>query len=298
MDAALFQEPRRRMIPLKDGEMAALDFGDASRPVDVVFLHANGFNAMTYRSILAPLSLSLRIVALDQRGHGLSRLPADPRGRRSWADFRDDLLAALQALGGGPMVLSGHSMGATVALLAAGDRPEAAKSLVLFEPVILSRWASFYARAPWASGALRRRMTLARNAERRRRIFDSAAEAFASYRGRGAFKTWPETMLADYVSAGFRTRPDGCVELACPPAWEASNYAAQANNPWAAFRKLEAPVSVYRGEHHSTCRLGSGPRVGGRGGELQLYTVAGTSHFLPMERPDVVRDALLDAAGV
>src|SRR5579875_3441678 len=72
MDAALFQEPRRRMIPLKDGEMAALDFGDASRPVDVVFLHANGFNAMTYRSILAPLSLSLRIVALDQRGHGLS----------------------------------------------------------------------------------------------------------------------------------------------------------------------------------------------------------------------------------
>ena len=46
----------------------------------------------------------------------------------------------------------------------------------------------------------------------------------------GAFKTWPETMLADYVAGGFVEQPEGKVELACAPVWEASNYAAQAHD--------------------------------------------------------------------
>ena len=70
MDAARFQEPRRRMIPIRspwgDGEVSVLDFGDASRPVDVVFAHANGFNAQTYRALLAPLSASLRIIEIGR----------------------------------------------------------------------------------------------------------------------------------------------------------------------------------------------------------------------------------------
>ena len=50
--------------------MSLLDFGDPKRPVDLVFVHANGFNALTYRTLLAPLSGSLRIWAPDLRGHG------------------------------------------------------------------------------------------------------------------------------------------------------------------------------------------------------------------------------------
>ena len=88
MDAAVFQEPRRRFIaidsPAGAGEMAALDFGPPDRAIDVVFLHANGFNALTYRSILGPLAAGLRVLAIDQRGHGASRLEARPEGRRSW----------------------------------------------------------------------------------------------------------------------------------------------------------------------------------------------------------------------
>jgi len=79
------------------GEMAALDFGPEDRPYDVIFLHANGFNALTYRSILGPLAAGLRVLAIDQRGHGESRLAAKPEGRRSWKDFRDDLRALIAA---------------------------------------------------------------------------------------------------------------------------------------------------------------------------------------------------------
>ena len=284
------------MIRLHDGEMAALDFGDGARPVDVVFAHANGFNAMTYRSILGPLSLSLRILAVDLRGHGASRLPAEPKGRRSWRDLRDDLIAVLDVVGDHPLVLAGHSMGATASLLASAERPRGIKGLVLLDPVILPRSAVAVAKIPWLSWLVWRRTRLVQGALQRRSVFESAGAAFQAYRGRGAFRTWPEIMLADYVAAGFHNRADGQVELNCTPAWEASNFAAQAHDPWAALRRAAFPVEIIRAEHNSTCHLLAGDRLLRRQPNVHLATVEGTTHFLPMERTDVVRDALLNAA--
>jgi pimeloyl-ACP methyl ester carboxylesterase len=295
MDAAMFQEPRRRMIRLPDGEMAALDFGDERRAVDVVFLHATGFNAMTYRSILAPLSPGLRVLAVDQRGHGASRLPAAPGKLRSWKPYRDDLLALLNALAGPPPVLAGHSMGATVALLAGAARPAAVSGLVLFEPVVMSRWRMIAAHLPGGAKALRQQ-PLAVGAAKRRSVFDSVEDAFASYKGRGAFKTWSDIMLADYIAGGFRERDDGKVELACAPEMEAAIFANHCHNPWAAAARVRAPMQVFRAETGSTCNIGVGDGFFSGNRRARLFTVAGTTHFLPMERPDVVRDALLDAA--
>jgi pimeloyl-ACP methyl ester carboxylesterase len=296
LDAALFHDPRRRMIAIRDGEIAALDFGDAARPVDVVFLHANGFNAMTYRSILGPLSLSMRILACDLRGHGASKLPADAaEPRRSWSLFRDDLLAVLETLGDRTPVLSGHSLGATTALLAAAAAPERAKSLVLFEPVILTRPAAAIARLPWTAGRSWRRLPIAATAAKRRSVFASARDAFQAYQGRGAFRTWPEIMLADYLAGGLKERSDGAVELSCAPAWEAANFAAQDNDARGALRRFRAPVKVFRAESHSTCGLRRPGGSGRRKPHLQVASIPGTTHFLPMERPDLVRDALLDA---
>jgi pimeloyl-ACP methyl ester carboxylesterase len=285
------------MIPIKspwgDGEMAVLDFGDPDRPVDVVFLHANGFNALTYRALLAPLSASLRLVAPDLRGHGETRLRAAPDGRRSWNDFRDDLCALLDVLGGPPVTLAGHSMGGTVALLAAEKRPERVSNLALFDPVIWSPLATRVMHLPGARLLAHARIPLVRAAARRRSRFDSRQAAFQAYRGRGAFATWPETVLADYVAGGFHERPDGGVELACAPAWEASNFAAQANGTWRALDRVDRPVSMLRAERGSTCRVRDAfPR---RRSNVQVETVAG-GHFFPMERPDLVRDAILDAA--
>ncbi len=45
---------------------------------------------------------------------------------------------------------------------------------------------------------------LAEGALRRRSDFPSREAALAAYRGRGAFRTWPEAPLADYVADGFR----------------------------------------------------------------------------------------------
>src|SRR5438876_6866262 len=121
MDGAQALSPRRFRVALEGrgpGEMAYLDFGPSSRPVDVLFLHANGFNALTYRSILTPLAGEMRIIAADQRGHGTSTLATVTEGRTDWYEFRDDLLALLAALDLTNVVLTGHSMGGTASNLA------------------------------------------------------------------------------------------------------------------------------------------------------------------------------------
>ncbi len=295
MDAAVFGEPRRRMIRLPDGDMAALDFGDADRPVDVVFLHATGFNAQTYRSILAPLSASLHILAVDQRGHGRSTLPADPSKLFSWKVYRDDVAALLATLKGPPPVLAGHSMGGTVAILAAGRRPETSRGLVLFDPVIMPRLMALGARLPWAARRLARRIPIAEAAARRRPGFDSEDAALAAYKGRGAFRTWSQTQLADYVAAAFRPRDGGGVELACSPAWEAATFAGQAHDPWRALSRVRAPVRMFRAERGSTlCASTEALRRTNR--RVDVFAVPDTSHFIPQERPDLVRESLLDMA--
>lgn len=293
MDAALLTPPRRLSVPVNNrwgaGEMSVMDFGDPKRPVDLVFVHANGFNAATYRTLLAPLSASLRIWAPDLRGHGRTTLPTPIAGRWSWADHRDDLTALIDAVDGPPVIMSGHSMGGTSSLLAAAERRDQVSGLVLFDPVIWTRpWVTAF-KFPILRG-LPSRIPLAKGALRRRRLFDSREQAVAAYRGRGAFKGWPEMMLADYISDGLIETDQGFT-LACEPEWEASNYASQSHDPWKAVRRLDRPVRILKAEHDSTCHMPADPRH-----QVTVETVAGGTHFFPMLKSDVVRDALFDAA--
>ncbi|WP_313001087.1 alpha/beta hydrolase [Brevundimonas sp.] len=292
MDALALSAPRRLTVPIENrwggGEMAVLDFGDPSRPVDLIFAHANGFNAYTYRSLLQPLSGALRIWAPDLRGHGRSQLPARPKGRRSWKDHRDDLIALLDAVEGPPVALAGHSIGGTSGLLAAAERPDRVSRLLLLDPVIWRRPMVLAMNLPLI-GRMSHRIPIVASTLKRRAVFDSREQALAAYRGRGAFKGWSDMMLADYLIDGL-VETDRGLELTCAPAWEASNYAAQAHNPWRALRRFPDVVRILKAESGSLCAVPAGASP------HQVEAVAGGGHLFPMTHPDIVREALLDAA--
>lgn len=295
MDAIRLSPPRRFSLPVDNrwgaGDMAVLDYGDPDRPVDVIFIHANGFNAMTYRSLLAPLSGSLRLWSPDLRGHGHSTLPTPTQGRRNWADHRDDLVTLLDALDGPPVVLAGHSMGATSSILAAAERPDRVSELVLFDPVVWSRLAVAAFHLPLLD-RLARRIPLVKNALKRRAVFESREQAMTAYVGRGAFRGWPEMMVADYLGDGLVQTDDGFV-LTCPPEWEASNYAAQSHDPWRALKRYGGPVRILKAQAGSTCHVPEHPRGLPN---VTVQTVEGGTHFFPMLQADVARDALFEAA--
>ncbi len=254
--------------------------GPADRPLDVLFLHANGFCASAYVPILAPLA-ELRILAVDLRGHGLTRLPT-PAPHPGWRLYADDVVALLGALGEMPRVVAGHSMGGTSALLAA---PKVA-GLVLFDPVIVS--PGDYARSARVPDD---ESPMARAALRRKPGFASREAAFAAYRGRGAFGSWPDETLRAYLEDGLTAAEDGGFVLSCAPAWEAANFASYAmDDPIAGLGSIVARVHILRAGVGSTCALAEPPGAG-----VTIETVAGSSHFLPMERGELVRKALKEA---
>jgi pimeloyl-ACP methyl ester carboxylesterase len=289
-----FAEPRRRTLAIETdagpAELAAVAFGDPRRPVDVVFLHANGFNALTYRSVLQPLGEHLHVLAVDQQGHGRSAQRTNIATRTNWLDLRDDVVALLDAVADTPVVLSGHSMGGAASLLAAAERPAKVKALALFDPVIMARETIERLESGDVSGLID--SPLALGARKRRSVFPSRAAAVQSYRGRGVFKSWSDAALIDYVHDGFRDRSDGQVELSCAPEWEASNFTSHAHDPWPAMAQIMAPVVVLRAQFESTCNLTDRSAFAPQNPNVRIETVAGATHFLPLERPELVRETL------
>ena len=135
--------------------------------------------------------------------------------------------------------------------------------------------------SPLVAGALRRRAT-----------YPNRQAAFEAYRGRGPFRTWSDAQLADYLAAGLAETETGEVGLTCTPEWEASNFRTHNYDAWAAFRESRCPIRILRAAEASTFRLEGCEDELSAGGRIAVETVPGTTHFLPMERPDLVRRTL------
>lgn len=290
-----FAGPRRDSIEIPDGRVSVLAWPkpEIVSGAAIHFAHANGFNAQTYVQLLTPLAKGRLVMASDLRGHGHSQLAADPVRMRSWMQYAHDLGELLKRLPGGPFVLGGHSMGATTSLLAAAQNPNLVRGLVLAEPVIMPSSVRWMARAAQALGFYDRVMPMAAQARRRKKHWPSIQSAFQAYRGRGAFKTWPDETLTDYLTGGLVEDPSGGgMTLACAPDWEAANYAAGPPSVTSAIAKLQAPVVLLTGGLRSTCPLPVARWLASRAKNLKWLHFPECSHFLPMERPGAVADSL------
>lgn len=282
----------RLALPLADGSLSGLSWGEPRTPPDLLFQHATGFNAQTYGPLLEPLGERHAILALDQRGHGFSALPADPEGMVDWMPYARDLIAVIDRLvpdGARPLVLAGHSMGAVVSLLAAAARPKAVRGLVLLDPVMMNPLLRLAAYTPWGRAKFRN-FGLAVAAAKRRAVFASKEEAVETYRTRKAFSTWQPGFLEAYVDGGFVVDGEG-VRLACAPAWESMTFASHRHRSWAALKSLKMPVRVLTAAHGSTV-MGGVAKIRSVQPRAVAEVVEGTSHFFPMERPDQVRAVL------
>lgn len=261
----------------------------------VHFAHATGFNAETYRALLASLDPSLDVYAMDARGHGMSRAEADPRKLRSWAPYRKDLLAFLETLEP-PVILAGHSMGGTVSAEIAARHPERVQGLVLVDPVIPPpRYVPLFAVAR-TLGLSGRLIPVSQAAARRRMHFPSKDAAIENYAGKGAFRTWPRAWIEAYIDGGTRRAADGTgVRLSCDRDWESRTFAKSSIHPLRAVAKLRCPVTLIG-------RTTDGPPLSRaacdafmrRKPDTRLVLLKDATHFIPMEHPEVVR-AEIDA---
>jgi len=113
-----------------------IDWGGSGRPL--ILLHGLASSARIWDFTAPLLSERFRVLALDQRGHGLSDMP----GSYTFDDVTGDLAAFIAALGLERPVIAGHSWGAGVALRFAADRPETPAAIALIDGGFVERSSS------------------------------------------------------------------------------------------------------------------------------------------------------------
>src|SRR4029079_11363388 len=109
-----------------------LDQGDG---IPFFFQHGLGGDAASVSDLIGVLP-GIRLLALDCRGHGLTR-PLGDIEKISFDSFADDLIALMDHLGISMAVIGGSSMGAGVALNCALRYSNRVAGLILQRPAWL-----------------------------------------------------------------------------------------------------------------------------------------------------------------
>jgi pimeloyl-ACP methyl ester carboxylesterase len=246
----------------------------------IVFSHANGFPAGTYRRLFEHWqSAGWRVVAIDKFGH-------DPRYPVSsnWPHLRDQLIDFIDTEVGGPACLVGHSLGGLLSLLAACRRPDLARALVLLDAPVVTGWRAHSLRLLKASGLIAH-VSPGRVSRSRRHEWPSRRAVAEHYGAKPLFKRWHPQVLADYIAAG-TMKNGGHTMLAFDRDVETHVYNTLPHHFGALLKRHppRCPVAFVGGTRSVEMRQAglSGTRalVGER-----LRWIEGT-HLFPMQRPD------------
>lgn len=249
----------------------------AKKRNQLIFAHATGFCAGVWRPVRELLA-DHDSTALDFRGHGAS---TSSRTVRSWWEMASDVLAVVSHHHHGPLIGVGHSMGGAALVMAELLRPGTFAALVLVEPIIFP--------GPYRRDSSHPLVALA---TRRRARFDSRPAVLDSYGSKPPFVGWHPDALAGYVEGGFVEDGEG-VRLRCAPRAEAEVFtAASAHAAWERLAEVEVPVHILYGADTDTYPSGHGEALAARFPSARAASIPGTGHFLPMERPDIVADAV------
>jgi pimeloyl-ACP methyl ester carboxylesterase len=233
----------------------------------LILIHGLACGRRMWVRQLGILSRHFRVVAYDQRGHGLSSAPDDP-ACYSPQLLALDLVGLLDHLQIEQAHIVGFSLGGGPALALAAAQPNRVRSLVLADVGAGSEnpWRSQWLAHRWCSMAQQ-----------------SSAILYEDMLRHEFYKTYANAN----ARAGFHMR----ALIAATPLVGLTHTLAQvvAKRPslfrqTALLRSIAAPTLVLRGQHDISCLRSSRLLAKTIPGAHEL-SVAGAGHMLPLERP-------------
>ncbi len=271
--------------PVLSGAAVQKQTGTTTRTrIELVFAHATGFCGACWRPVRSGLG-DFASTVFDFRGHGSSH---SDRDRRSWWEMAQDVGAVAGLISSASeeapaLVGIGHSMGGAALVMAELLNPGTFVAFVLIEPII---YGPPYVRDP--------SHPLVALALKRRQAFESRAAVRAAYGEKPPFSAWHPEALDGYVSGGSIDDGQG-TRLACRPRSEAEVFtAAGIHSAWERLSEVSVPTTILYGADTDTYAPGHAETLASRFQDASSLAVEETGHFLPMERPEVVVQAVRD----
>ena len=244
----------------------------------LLLVHATGLHGRVWTPVASGLADRFHCLAPDVRGHGES--PPSPSGDMAWEGLAADLAAVVDSVGAQPVLGLGHSLGATLLLLAEEARPGTWAGLYCIEPIGVATDAP-----PPPQPA----HPMAARAAARRDDFGSRSEARAAYAAKPPFDAVDAAALDAYVEHGFADVPGGGIRLRCRPSDEAAAFAAGLSHPvYRDLARVAPPVTLAVGERSTVTDPSAMGTWAARLPDGRVEVLAGLGHFAPLEDPAAV----------
>lgn len=270
---------RSERVQLDGWDAHILRWGEPG-PDRVVLLHGFGSNAHEWQHVASGLVPGHEVVALDQRGHGLSG-PTDRYGTKVLVD---DVRLLLDALGWDNASLVGHSMGGQCAFMLAATYPERVGRLVVIE----------------SSPQVRPEDSVRTGLRGRPRAFASIKGALSD-----AWLSFPgadEALLRYRVEHNLVPNRDG--SLTWRTAAGLSGGTANRNDfseaeCWSAWRSVSAHTLLVHGADSEVLTYPMAARLASVRPHVEVLHIEGAGHAIQLERPrslQAVVSAFLSAA--
>ena len=256
-----------------DTEIASLRYEGEGPPL--IFLHATGFLPWLWHPVARELADDYRIFAPYFCAHR----NADPEnGGVDWKTLAEDLALFCERLHLEKPFLVGHSMGATVAVIANALCGIPVAGMVLIEPIIvpseLYRIKISVEQHPLASKSIRRT-----------NFWQNRDEAMAYLHSRSLFQNWDEEMLELYLRYGM-SGDDGGLRLTCSPQRETALFmGGMQYDPWPLLSRISSPVLILEGEKSDHRRFIDLDQIRSLIPDCAYHLVGGAGHLIPMEQP-------------
>ena len=242
------------------------------------FGHANGFPARTYSHLFEGLSTDFDVIHVDKFGHN----PLYPV-ENGWRNQADELISFLQSRTTQPVIGVGHSLGASISILAAAKMPELFKGLILLDPVIMNGYRAYAVSIARKFGFIDR-LTPAAKSKDRRDHWDSVDDARSNFSSKGLFQGFDARSLDNYLTHGLTEYDEG-YKLAFRPEVELSLFRTVPNHFDSLKGKLKhMPGVVIAGDHTNVTVRGVARRFC-RQQDFEHKVIQGY-HMFPLEQPE------------
>jgi pimeloyl-ACP methyl ester carboxylesterase len=235
-------------------------WGAVEAPV-AVLVHGAGAHMGWWDSVITELAGSFRVIAFDLSGNGDSAARDDYDG----GEWAEEVLAVARQVGGGRVLLVGHSLGGRISILAAARAPEIVRGLVLVDAPI---------RRP---GTESRQRFVPRSSGRRYETLEQAAEAFHLKPPEPILN---HDLLRRVAAGAYRRTDDGWSLKSDPNVYGRIDDATVADS----LAEIDAPITmVYGGRSMSLDDDGRAFLVEAHPGPTELVGIEDGFHHLTFD---------------
>ena len=257
-----------------------------STQINLHFAHANGFPAGSYQQIFKQFPDDFEVHALTQFAHS-ERFPVNANLGNQVAELIDYLIHKV----GKPVYVVGHSMGAVVSFMAACERPDLIKGVIMLDPPIASGLARIAFRLLKYSPLIDK-FSPAGKAKVRCQSWPMGTDLVAYFRAKALFKYFKLECIQDYVSAAIDER-EGKLQLNFDAQIEASIYRNVPHNLNQYYKRLSIPGLLITGRQSDVC-IPSFMDTFIKKSKIEHVVFEEGGHMFPLEKPEQVAKLIAD----